>query len=145
MPSTMAEYRIRAYPIDGGQSSYCIFFETMSENECRGEPYVRPRTETDIEPMPEGERFIYILDQRSDTGFCSRANTRFDPTFDLEHRFDSGFCFPHPSDTPIIDKGLKSIFRSHQKHENNAYIIHMIKLLESDSHCESKTFITNKI
>jgi hypothetical protein len=45
-------------PIDGGQSSSCIFFEPMSENECRGEPYVRPRTETDIEPMPEGERFI---------------------------------------------------------------------------------------
>jgi len=33
-----------AYPMDGGQSSSCIFFEPepMSENECRDEPYVRP-------------------------------------------------------------------------------------------------------
>jgi len=52
----------------------------MSENECRGEPCVRPRTKTGIEPMPEGERFIYILDHRFDTGFCSRANIRFAPT-----------------------------------------------------------------
>jgi hypothetical protein len=89
-----------AYPIDGGQSSSCIFFEPMSENECRGEPCVRPRTKTGIEPKPEGERFIYILDHRFDTGFCSRANTRFAPTFDLDHRFDSSFCFPHPLDTP---------------------------------------------
>jgi hypothetical protein len=66
----------------------------MSENECRGEPYVRPRTKTGIEPMPEGERFIYILDHRFDTGLCSRANIRFAPTFDLDHRFESEFLLP---------------------------------------------------
>ena len=76
----------------------------MSENECRGEPYVRPRTKIGIEPMPEGERFIFILDHRFDTGFCSRENTRFAPTFDLDHRFDSGFCFPHPLDTPNLNQ-----------------------------------------
>ncbi|ETR65605.1 MAG: hypothetical protein OMM_05980 [Candidatus Magnetoglobus multicellularis str. Araruama] len=66
-------------------------------------------TTTVCEPMPEGERFIFILDHRFDTGFCSRANTRFAPTFDLDHRFDSGFCFPHPLDTPGINLSTDSL------------------------------------
>ena len=59
---------------------YTDQYQTYEQNECRGEPYVRPRTKTGIEPMPEGQRFIYILDHRFDTGFFSRANIRFAPS-----------------------------------------------------------------
>jgi len=31
------------------------------------------------------------------------ANLVFAPTFDLDHRFDSGFCFLHPLDTPNMN------------------------------------------
>ena len=54
-----------------------IFFEHMSENECRGEPCVRPRTKTGIEPMRE--RFIYILDHRFDNGFLFEGEHKVRP------------------------------------------------------------------
>jgi len=41
---------------------------------------------TDIEPMVENKYKSFSLEHRFDTGFCTRANTRFAPTFDLDHR-----------------------------------------------------------
>jgi hypothetical protein len=58
----------------------------MVEIECRGEPYVRPRTKTSIEPMVENIYKSFAFGHRFDTGFCSRANIRFAPTFIFGHR-----------------------------------------------------------
>jgi hypothetical protein len=58
----------------------------MVEIECRGEPCVRPRTKTSIEPMVENIYKSFAFGHRFDTGFCSRANTRFAPTFIFGHR-----------------------------------------------------------
>ena len=58
----------------------------MVEIECRGEPYVRPRTKTGIEPMVENIYKSVAFGHRFDNGFCSKANIKFAPTFIFGHR-----------------------------------------------------------
>jgi hypothetical protein len=58
---------------------------TNVRNQCRGEPYVRPLTETEIKPMSYGEvkpwtHIHCFLDIGSFLVLVRRANTRFAPT-----------------------------------------------------------------
>ena len=55
----------------------------MFKNECRGKQKVNA-------PMSETNVFNY--DNRFDLGFCSRANTRFAPTFVLGRNYLLGYC-----------------------------------------------------
>jgi hypothetical protein len=72
--------------VSNGWGKQKFGFKPMVEIECRGEPCVRPRTKTSIEPMVENIYKSFAFGHRFDTGFCSRANTRFAPTFIFGHR-----------------------------------------------------------
>jgi len=81
----------------------------MVEIECRGEPCVRPRTKTSIEPMVENIYKSFAFGHRFDNGFCSRANIRFAPTFIFGHRLKkytrtalSPINWIRPSPFPLI-------------------------------------------
>jgi len=64
----------------------------MSENECRGEPYVRPPNNNRLRSYVRDKRFYFILGHRFDTGFCPEGEHKVRPYIGFAHRFDTGFC-----------------------------------------------------
>jgi len=64
----------------------------MSKNECRGEPYVRPRTKTGIKPMSENEcRGEPCVRPRTKTGIKPMFENELE-TFAFSHRFANDCC-----------------------------------------------------
>jgi len=58
----------------------------MLENKCRGKPCVCPHSKTENDPMSETIHLISVIGMIPDV--VRRANTRFAPTFVLQHRLD---------------------------------------------------------